>query len=198
MENTLKLFTQLTDAAFSTAAKYFDNNARKALVTRWQDYCANGTQRAFATGDIKHAQKMYSAAVICGFRLPFERAVVPQLPFLYNKNEGFTGKIQKGKRAALEALDPEGITTLWENNMRLAFDGENVDKPAAAFNLVKRLGAVIKKDRQQDTPHTDAEIRKELTALLKEFPAIREVEVQQVKEGQIKERNDKIRAAKAA
>jgi len=171
---SLKLFANLTDKAFATANRYFNAQARAHLVTRWQDYCANGTLRVYASGDIKAANKMYSAAVICGFRLAFQRAVVPQIPFSYSKDAGFTGKIQKGKRDALIVLNADGFPK-WEADMRDRFDNENTDKAAAEFNLVKRLDAVIKKDRQQDTPHTDAEVRKELTALLKQYPAVKAV-----------------------
>lgn len=191
----LSLFGQLTDAAYKTATRYFTNEARKALVTRWQDYCANATQRLFETGDVKHAQKMYEAAVICGFRLAFQRAVVPQIPFAYDKDGGFTGKIQPGKRDALLALDSSGVQQ-FEVDMRHRFDNENESKPTATFSLSKRLDAVIKKDRQQETPHTDTEVRKVLNEMLKLYPAVVAVEVQAVAQGQAQEKADD--AAEAA
>lgn len=183
MENGLSLFAQLTDKAFKTASSFFNAKARAKLVTRWQDYCANGTQRVYATGDIKAANKMYSAAVICGFRLAFQRAVVPQIPFKYSKNEGFTGKIFKGKRDALLALDADGIQK-WESDMRHRFDNENESKKETAFVLASRLEAVIKKERQQDDMHTDTEVRKIVTELLKKYPAIKLVETAPVGDAQ--------------
>ncbi len=170
MENTLKLFAQLSDKAFATASRYFNANARALLVTRWQDYCANGTQRVYASGDIKAANKMYAAAVICGFRLAFQRAVVPQIPFKYEKGEGFTGKIQKGKRDALIALAADGVAPLWESDMRHRFDNENESKGSAKGFNVKRFATLVKDAHASGM--TDAEIRKNLTAAIKDNPAV--------------------------
>lgn len=170
MEIELTLFKQLTDAAFKTANRYFSADARKAYYSRWQDYCANGAQRVFQHGDIKQANKMYSAAVICGFLPQFTRAVAPYIPFSYSRAEGFKGKIQP-KKNILVQLNANGVPN-WEAEMRVMFDSENEPKPAAPFVLLKRLDAVIKKDRAQEDAHTDAEIRAMLTALLKAYPVV--------------------------
>ncbi len=170
MEIELSLFTQLTDKAFKTAARYFSADARAAYFSRWQDYCANGTQRLYLHGDIKAANTMYSAAVACGFLPQFTRAVAPLIPFAFKKAEGFTGKIQP-KRAVLEQLNANGVPN-WEAEMRHAFDHENEPKAPAAFVLSKRLEAVIRKERAQEDVHTDAEIRAMLTSLLKAYPVV--------------------------
>lgn len=170
MEIELSLFKQLTDAVFKTANRYFNADARAAMYSKWQDYCANGTQRVFLHGDIKAAQSMYTAAVICGFLPQFTRAVAPYIPFGYKRAEGFTGKIQP-KRNVLQQLNANGIPN-WEAEMRFAFDHENEPKAPAAFVLLKRLDAVIKKERTQETVHTDTEIRKMLSDLLKAYPVI--------------------------
>lgn len=170
MELPLTLFAQLTDKAFKTANRYFNADARAAMYSRWQDYCANGTQRLYLHGDIKAAQSMYSAAVICGFLPQFTRAVAPYIPFAFKRTEGFSGKIQP-KRAVLEQLNAQGVPN-WEAEMRVKFDNENAPKVPAAFVLLKRLDAVIKKERVQDTSHTDTEIRKMLNELLKAYPVI--------------------------
>lgn len=195
MNIELTLFKQLSDTVFATASRYFGNDARKAYYSKWQDYCANGTQRVFITGDIKQAQKMYHAAVICGFLPQFIRACVPQIPFAFKRSDGFDGKIQGPKRNVLETLNADGIPN-WEAEMRTRFDSENETKAPAAFVLTKRLEAVIKKDRQQEVAHTDAEVRKVLNEMLKLYPAIHEVEVQEVAQGQAQEVKDL--AAKAA
>jgi len=170
MEIELTLFKQLTDAAFKTANRYFSADARAAMFSRWQDYCANGTQRVFKHGDIKQAQKMYSAAVICGFLPHFSRAVAPYLPFSYSRAEGFKGTIQP-KRKVLEQLNANGVPN-WEAEMRLMFDTENAPKEAKAWVLSKRLDAVIKKERVQEEVHTNTEIRAILNELLKAYPVI--------------------------
>lgn len=148
MENVLKLFTQLNDKAYATANRFFGNKARAAMLARWQDYCANGTQRIFAHGDIKVANKMYAAATNCGFMLAFIRAVVPQIPFKFDKVEGFTGKIFGAKRDALLALNEDGIQK-WEADMRFRFDNEN-EKSNKTPDYLKRfntaLSAALKHD----------------------------------------------------
>ena len=170
MEIELTLFKQLTDAVYKTANRFFNAAARAAMYSRWQDYCANGTQRVFLHGDIKAANAMYAAAVTCGFLPQFTRAVAPWIPFGYKRAEGFTGKIQP-KRNILQTLNKDGVPN-WEAEMRHAFDNENEVKAPVAFVLIKRLDAVIKKERAQEDVHTDTEIRKMLSDLLKAYPVV--------------------------
>lgn len=170
MEIELSLFKQLTDAAFKTANRYFNADARAAMYSRWQDYCANGTQRVFVHGDIKSAQAMYSAAVICGFLPQFKRAVAPYIPFAFKSAEGFTGKIQP-KRNVLQQLNANGIPN-WEAEMRHAFDHENEPKAPAAWVVIKRIDALLKKERGQEIVHTDAELRKMFSDALKAYPIV--------------------------
>lgn len=143
MENILTLFTQLTAKQFNTAVRFFASEKRAELVTRFYDYCANSAQLVYVHGDSKQANKMSVAAEMCGFGPTFRRVVVPNIPFAYDKETHlFTGKIQKGKRSALETLNADGIPN-WEADMRDRLDNEGKPKDKKEPDYVKRLSTAL-------------------------------------------------------
>lgn len=143
MENILTLFTQFDTKQFNTAVRFFASEKRAELVTRFYDYCANAAQLVYAHGDSKQANKMSIAAELCGFGPTFRRVVVPNVPFAYDKETHlFIGKIQKGKRSALETLNADGVPN-WEADMRDRLDNEGKPRDKKEPDYVKRLSTAL-------------------------------------------------------
>ena len=196
METKITLFKELSIAQFASAVKWFKTNAEKAKL-HLENASAFAAGRLYATGDVKHINKLAPVVEAFGFGPKFRRCVVPFICFAYDKDSlQFTGSIQKGKRGTLETLNADGVPN-WEAGMRQKFDEEREKKAPAAFVLATAITNAIKKDRKQDLPHDDAAIRKLVTEALRAFPMqiVKEVEVQQVKEGQAQEAVDIKRAA---
>lgn len=191
--NVLKLFNQLDSKAFNTTVRYFASDKRAELVARFYDYCANAAQRVFETGDSKQANKMAVAAEICGFGPTFRRVVVPNIPFAYDKEAHlFIGKIQKGKRAALETLDAEGVPN-WEADMRSRLDSEGQPREKKEPDYVKRLNTALSNALGNGV--TATEVRVMTNAAIK--AAVSEVKTQEVAKGQVQEKADIVAALAA-
>ena len=143
MDKILTLFTQLNAKQFNTAVRFFASEKRAELVARFYDYCANVAQKVYETGDSKQANKMAAAAEMCGFGPTFRRVVVPNIPFAYDRETHlFIGKIQKGKRSALETLNADGVPN-WEADMRDRLDNEGKSKDKKEPDYVKRLSTAL-------------------------------------------------------
>lgn len=170
MENNLTLFTQLTVKQFNTAVRFFASEKRAELVARFYDYCANVAQKVYETGDSKQANKMAAAAELCGFGPTFRRVVVPNVPFAYDKQAHlFIGKIQKGKRSALETLNADGIPN-WEADMRSRLDEEGKPRDKKEADYAKRLDTALSNALKNGV--SPAAVRAATNAAIKAAPEI--------------------------
>lgn len=180
--------------AFNKAVGYFKRSA-KTIKTHFENGVIYGVAAVFATGDYAHINKLLPALELAGLEPKFRRTVVAHgvVPFKYDRETcQFVGKIQPGRRAALEMLNTDGIPQ-WEVVLRAALDGElpeNKDTPV--WKAETRLPNLIKAcfEHGYDT----AAIRKLVNEAIKEYaPA---TPVQEVKEGIKQDKQD--RAAEAA
>jgi len=170
MEIKTETFGVLTSKAFDASCKYL-NTVSKRVAAEWRGAIIFGVAAVFKTGDVTHVNKLLPILVALGLEPMYRRVIVRNdlIPFRYNKQECLHyGTIDGGRRAALE-IRVKGIPQ-WEIVLNAALNGETAEKAPAAFTLQTRLSGLIKKDRKQDKPHTDKEIRAMLTELLKEFP----------------------------
>ena len=143
MDIKLNLFNTFDNKAFNNVVKFFASEKRRELVAKFQDYCANVVARTYEHGDIKHANKLATAAELCGFGPTFRRVVVRNIPFKYDRDaKAFDGQIQKGKRAALSELDANGVPK-WEADMRLRFDTEGQPKAKKEKDYLKSLESAL-------------------------------------------------------
>lgn len=133
-----KLFKTLSPQQFAGIIKWFKNNTEKARL-HLENAAAYAVGRLYETGDIKHINKLAPVVEAFGFGPAFRRCVVPFVCFPYDKEALlFTGSIQKGKRAALEELDENGIPK-WEVGMRERFDNEGKPREKKEPDYAKRL-----------------------------------------------------------
>lgn len=162
----------ITQAAYDKSVKYI-KSVGKRLALEFRNSIVYGVGAVFKTGDATHINKVLPFMVIANLEPAYRRVVVKHdiIPFKYNaKTCQHTGKIDGGRRAALEVL-VEGVPQ-WETLLNAALNGEEAEKAPAAFVLATRLSGLVKKDRNQETPHSDAEIRKLINEALKEFPMV--------------------------
>lgn len=119
----MKLFATISPQQFAGIIRWFKNNTAKAKL-HLENASAYALAIVFDTGDVTKINQLAGVVEAFGFGPKFRRCVVPNVPFAYDK-EGllFTGKIQKGKRAALSEINPDGIP-MWEADMRKRFDEE--------------------------------------------------------------------------
>lgn len=170
MDIKTETFGTITLAAFDKSVKYI-KSIGKRLATEFRTSIVFGVGAVFKTGDVTHINKVLPFMAIAKLIPAFKRVVVKHdiIPFKYNaKTDQYGGKIDGGRRAALEVL-VEGVPQ-WETLLNAALNGEEAEKAPAAFVLATRLAGLIKKDRSQETPHTDAEIRALVTEALKANP----------------------------
>lgn len=171
MDIKTETFGTLKQATFDTACKYLKSIGKRVAI-EFENAIIFGVAAVYKTGDATHINKVLPLLFLAKLEPMFYRAIVQHesVPFAYDrKKHQYVGKINVGRRAALEVL-VDGIPQ-WETLVRAGLDGEQAEKSPAVFKLDVRLSGLIKKDRQQTDFHTDAEIRKMLTGLLKEFPA---------------------------
>ena len=160
----------ITQAAFDTSVKYL-KSVGKRLALEFRNSIVYGVGAVFQTGDVTHINKVLPLLVLCKLEPAFKRVVVKHdvIPFKYNaKTNQYGGKIDTGRRAALEVL-VNGIPQ-WETLLLAALNGEEAEKEPAAFVLATRIAGLIKKDRSQETPHSDAEILTLVKEALKAAP----------------------------
>lgn len=170
MDIKTETFGTITGAMFDKAVGYI-KKAGKRIALEFRNSIIYGVGAVFNTGDVTHINKVIPLLVIAKLEPMFKRVVVKHdiVPFKYNnKTCQYTGKIDGGRRAALEVL-VNGVPQ-WEILLDAAFNGEEAEKAPAAFILATRLAGLIKKDRTQSKPHTDAEIRVLVTEALKASP----------------------------
>jgi hypothetical protein len=163
----------ITQAAYDKSVRYL-KSVGKRLALEFRNSIVYGVGAVFKTGDATHINKVLPLLVIANLEPAFKRVVVKHdiVPFKYNtKTCQYTGKIDGGRRAALQIVDDAGVPQ-WETLLNAALNGEEAEKTPAAFVLATRLSGLVKKDRQQETPHSDAEIRKLINEALKEFPMV--------------------------
>ena len=199
MDITTKTFGELTQAAFNKTVGYF-NRVGKTIKAHFNTGVTFGVAAVFDTGDATHINKLLPALVVAGLEPKFRRTVVAHglVPFTYDKDScQYTGKIQKGKRAALEMLNTDKVPQ-WEIVLRAALDGELPENKApAAWKLETRLPGLLKKALEEGYTVKDirAQFKKDVSGLINkaEVPAI-----QEVKKGQQEEAADNLKAAKLA
>ena len=172
MDIKTETFGTLTSKAFDASCKYL-KSVTKRVTAEWRETIIFGVAAVFATGDATHVNKLLPILVALGLGPMFERVIVKNdvVPFKYNgKSHQYTGKIDIGRRAALEMI-VDGVPQ-WETLLNAALNGELAPKEPAAFKLNTRMSGLIKKDRQQEVSHSDGEILKMVRELLKEFPQV--------------------------
>lgn len=147
MDINTKSLGNIAAATFNKAVGYFKRSA-KTITAHFENGVIYGVAAVFETGDYAHINKLLPALQLAGLEPKFRRTVVTHgvVPFKYDREAClFTGKIQKGKRAALEMVNTDGIPQ-WEVVLRAALDGELPEnKDAPAFKLETRLPNLIKK-----------------------------------------------------
>ena len=160
----------ITQAAYNTSIRYLKAVGNR-IALEFRNGIIYGVGAVFQTGDATHINKLIPLLVVAKLEPMFKRVVVKHnvVPFKYNAKEcQFTGKIDGGRRAALEVL-VNGVPQ-WETLLNAALNGEEAVKEPAAFKLDTRINGLVKKDRTQETPHTDAEILKLVRQALKDNP----------------------------
>lgn len=185
MEITTKTLGTITAEAFGKAVGYF-KKAAKTIKTHFDNGVIYAVGMVFETGDYAHVNKLLPALQLAGLEPKFRRTVVVHgiVPFKYDKEAClYTGKIQKGKRAALEMLNEDGVPQ-WEVVLKAALEGELPEnKDAPAFKLETRLPNLIKK--AYENGYNTQDIRKLVNEAIKAHAPAQPV--QGVKEGIRKE-----------
>lgn len=194
MDINTKTLGNVTSAAFGKAVGYFKRSA-KTINQHFENGVIYAVGAVFATGDYTHINKLLPALALAGLEPKFRRTVVRHniVPFKYDAEAClFTGKIQKGKRAALEMLNTDEVPQ-WEVVLRAALDGELPENKAeATFKLETRLPNLIRK--AVENGYTVQQIRALVNDTLKDV-APKPAQVQEVKQGLREEAEESRKAA---
>lgn len=162
----LKLFANITAAQFAGHIRWLTGKTAKELKSRVFEAAGFAVARVYESGDVTAVNKLLAALDGLDLTPKARRCIIPFVPFAYDKEAGIChGKIQKGKRAALEELNEDGVPK-WEAQMFARFEGEKPEnKPKQAWKLETRMPGFLKKALKEG--YTMAQIRAEFNADMK-------------------------------
>lgn len=162
----LKLFTNISNTQFAGHIRWLSGKVVKELKTRIFEAAGFAVARVYETGDVTAVNKLLAAMAGLDLTPKAKRCIIPFVPFAYDAEAGIChGKIQTGKRAALEELDENGVPK-WEAQMFARFEGEKPEnKPKQAWKLETRLPSLLNKAIKEG--YTVAQIRAEFNADIK-------------------------------
>jgi hypothetical protein len=191
----LKLFKNISNSQFAGHIRWLSGKVVKELKTRTQEAAGFAVGRVYETGDVTAVNKLLTAMAGLDLTPKAKRCIIPFVPFKYDAEAGIChGKIQTGKRAALEELNADGIPK-WEAEMFARFEGEKPEnKEPPAFKLETRLPNLLKK--AVENGYTAADIRKLFNAEMKKVGEhVKPAVVQEVKKGRQEETKESRKAA---
>lgn len=162
----LKLFKNISNTTFAGHIRWLTGKTVQELKTRVFEAAGYAVARVYETGDVTAVNKLLTALEGLDLTPKARRCIIPFVPFAYDKEAGIChGKIQTGKRAALEELNADGIPK-WEAEMFARFEGEKPENKAKqAWKLETRMPGFLKKALKEG--YTLAQIRAEFNADIK-------------------------------
>jgi hypothetical protein len=163
----LKLFANISNSQFAGHIKWLTGKTVAELKRRIFEAAGFAVARCYDTGDVTAVNKLLAALDGLDLTPKARRCIIPFVPFAYDKDAGIChGKIQKGKRAALEELNEDGVPK-WEAEMFARFEGEKPEnKPKQAWKLDTRMEGTVKKALKEG--YTVSQVRAEFERIIKE------------------------------
>ena len=156
MENTLKLFENLSNRSFAGKVRGLIQTGPEQIKL-FQTLCANAVIRTIETNDTSHVNKMVEAALACGRYRTFARVIPGVVPFAWDKAERvFSGKRQKGKYVKLMQEDDNGA--LHFENLLVEYFGKEGEfakqTPAKSWDLDKAVLALVRRAHKNGKSQT--------------------------------------------